>query len=49
MDFSAKENSDGIRFSWNYWPTTYIASQSVVIPTAALYTPLKEIEGMQIL
>ena len=49
MDFAAKEASDGIRFSWNYWPTTKPISANVVVPVAALYTPLKEIEGMQIL
>mmetsp|Transcript_12704 Transcript_12704/g.21397 ORF Transcript_12704/g.21397 Transcript_12704/m.21397 type:complete len:145 (+) Transcript_12704:29-463(+) len=37
---------DGIRFSWNYWPNTKIGATRITIPVGALYTPLKEIEGM---
>jgi len=46
MDFFFKENRDGIRFSGNYWPTTIIVAQNFIVPTAFLYTTLKEIEGM---
>lgn len=46
MDFTAKEVSDGVRFSWNYWPNTKTMQDRVVIPVASLYTPLKEIENL---
>lgn len=46
MDFYQRETQDGVRFSWNYWPNTKIGATRVVIPVGALYTPLKEIEGM---
>ena len=49
MDFSEREENDGIRFSWNYWPHTKNMQSEVVVPVSCLYTPLKEIEGMQLL
>lgn len=41
-----REMQDGLRFSWNYWPNTKIGSTRIVLPVGALYTPLKEIEGL---
>jgi protein transport protein SEC23 len=49
MDFSEKEASDGIRFSWNYWPHSKAMQSEVVVPVSWLYTPLKDIEGLQML
>jgi protein transport protein SEC23 len=49
MDFSEKEESDGIRFSWNYWPHSKGVASEVVVPVSCLYTPLKDIEGLQML
>ena len=46
MDFYQREIQDGIRFSWNYWPSNNIAETRVVLPVGAMYTPLKEIENM---
>jgi protein transport protein SEC23 len=47
MDFQQRELQDGLRFSWNYWPKTKIGATRAVLPIGALYTPLKDIEGMQ--
>lgn len=47
MDFNLREQQDGIRFSWNYWPNTKVGATRVTIPVGALYTPLKQIEGSQ--
>ena len=41
-----REMQDGLRFSWNYWPNTKIGSTRIVLPVGALYTPLKDIEGL---
>ena len=49
MDFTEKEETDGIRFSWNYWPNSQAVQSDVVVPVGCLYTPLKEIEGIQML
>jgi protein transport protein SEC23 len=39
--FQNIEDSDGIRLSWNVWPTTPAQEQRMVVPVGALYTPLK--------
>ena len=49
MDFSQKEETDGIRFSWNYWPHSKGMASECVVPVSCLYTPLKDIEGIQML
>lgn len=33
---------DGIRFSWNAWPSSRVEATKAVVPIACLYTPLKE-------
>ena len=48
MDFTAKESTDGVRFSWNFWPNTKLQATRVVIPVGCLYTPLKEPENMNL-
>ena len=48
MDFTAKESTDGVRFSWNFWPNTKLQATRVVIPVGCLYTPLKETENMNL-
>ena len=45
-EFYQREQLDGVRFSWNYWPSNKIGQQRVVVPVGALYTPLKEIENL---
>ena len=46
MDFYQRETQDGLRFSWNYWPNNKLGATRAVLPIGALYTPMKEIEGM---
>lgn len=42
MDFESIEEVDGIRFSWNVWPSSRAEASKLVVPISALYTPLKE-------
>eukprot|EP01084_Bolivina_argentea_P086638 156588_1 len=43
MDPEAK---DGCRFSWQLWPSTHLEATRIIVPIAALYTPLKLCEDM---
>uniref|UniRef100_A0A3B3ZK59 Protein transport protein SEC23 n=1 Tax=Periophthalmus magnuspinnatus TaxID=409849 RepID=A0A3B3ZK59_9GOBI len=36
------EERDGVRFSWNVWPSSRLEATRMVVPIAALFTPLKE-------
>lgn len=42
MNFEDVEERDGIRLSWNAWPSSRIEATRTVVPIAALYTPLKQ-------
>ncbi|KAI7883721.1 protein transporter SEC23 [Lichtheimia hyalospora FSU 10163] len=42
MNFDEIEEQDGIRFSWNAWPSSRIEATKAVVPVSCLYTPLKE-------
>lgn len=44
--FDDVEERDGVRFSWNTWPSSRIEATRTVVPIAALYTPLKEREDL---
>uniref|UniRef100_A0A4X1SUC0 Protein transport protein SEC23 n=2 Tax=Sus scrofa TaxID=9823 RepID=A0A4X1SUC0_PIG len=33
------EEQDGIRFSWNVWPSSRLEAIRMVVPVAALFTP----------
>jgi len=46
-DFSELEERDGLRLSWNVWPNSRIEATKCVIPFAALYTPNKQLRGLQ--
>jgi len=48
-DFQAEEDRNGVRFSWNEWPSSKIDAERAVVPLGALYTPLKRLENMPIL
>lgn len=37
------EVEDGVRMSWNTWPGTNAEASECVVPTAAVYTPLKDL------
>jgi len=43
------EASDGVRFSWNVWPSTRLEATRMVVPLGCMYTPLKQIEGLPVL
>ncbi|XP_052698712.1 protein transport protein Sec23A-like isoform X1 [Crassostrea angulata] len=36
------EDRDGVRFSWNVWPSSRIEATRMVVPLGCLFTPLKE-------
>jgi protein transport protein SEC23 len=36
------EERDGVRLTWNVWPSTRIEATKLVVPMAAMVTPLKE-------
>ncbi|MCJ1338745.1 GTPase-activating protein S23 [Bachmanniomyces sp. S44760] len=40
--WSEVEDRDGIRLSWNCFPSTRMEASRLVVPIGALYTPLKE-------
>lgn len=37
-----QEDKDGVRLSWNVWPSSRLEATRMVVPLASLYTPLKE-------
>lgn len=45
-DFQEMLEKDGVRYSWNAWPTTKLEATRCVVPMGCLYQPLKTIEGM---
>ncbi|KAI0298732.1 hypothetical protein B0F90DRAFT_1732042 [Multifurca ochricompacta] len=42
MNFEDVEERDGVRLSWNVWPSSRIEANRTVVPIAALYIPLKQ-------
>jgi len=46
MDFHEVEATDGVRWSWNVWPSTRLEATRIVVPLGCLYTPLKAIENL---
>ena len=36
------EERDGVRLSWNVWPSTKLEATRLVVPLGVLYNPLKE-------
>ena len=36
------EERDGLRWSWNIWPSSRIDASRMVVPLAAMYQPLKK-------
>ena len=48
MDFSQNEEVNGIRFSWNVFPSNKADASMNVIPVGCLYTPLAEYENLPI-
>ncbi|KAI9139434.1 protein transporter SEC23 [Paraphysoderma sedebokerense] len=40
--FEAVEDKEGLRLSWNLWPSSRIDATRMVVPIGTLYTPLKD-------
>lgn len=40
--WSEVEDRDGVRLSWNVFPSSRMEASRLVVPIGALYTPLKE-------
>ena len=38
--FSSNEERDGVRFSWNMWPTSKIESIKMVVPLGCMYVSI---------
>ena len=49
MDFHEVEATDGVRFSWNVWPSSRLEATRMVVPLGCLYTPLKPIADLPVL
>jgi len=46
LDLYGGEERDGVRLSWNVWPSSRLEATRCVVPIGSLYTPLKKIEAM---
>ncbi|EGC40209.1 hypothetical protein DICPUDRAFT_44673 [Dictyostelium purpureum] len=43
MNFESSEDRDGVRFSWNVWPTSRVeATKNLLVPLGCMYTPLHQ-------
>lgn len=49
MDFNDIEDRDGVRFSWNVWPSSRVEAAKIVVPIGCLYSPFRKIENMMVL
>lgn len=48
MDFDTNEDLNGVRFAWNVFPSSKTDAMQNVVPLGCMYTPLKEIEGLNV-
>mmetsp|Transcript_16153 Transcript_16153/g.34976 ORF Transcript_16153/g.34976 Transcript_16153/m.34976 type:complete len:765 (-) Transcript_16153:369-2663(-) len=48
-DFAQLEEVDGVRLTWNVWPTSKVDATKCVIPFTAFYTPNKRLPNMPVL
>ncbi|KAF9010130.1 copii coat protein [Cyathus striatus] len=46
INFEDVEERDGVRLSWNVWPSSRIEATRTVVPISALYNPLKVREDL---
>jgi protein transport protein SEC23 len=44
--FLAREERDGVRWSWNIWPTSRLEATRMVVPLGCMYSPMKKIPGL---
>lgn len=42
--FEDIEDNDGIRFSWNVWPSSSTDASKLAVPISCMYTPLKNLK-----
>jgi hypothetical protein len=42
------EDRDGVRFTWNVWPSSRLETTRLVVPLGCLYQPLKERPGQMV-
>eukprot|EP00252_Welwitschia_mirabilis_P010672 TRINITY_DN2409_c0_g2_i1.p1 TRINITY_DN2409_c0_g2~~TRINITY_DN2409_c0_g2_i1.p1 ORF type:complete len:767 (+),score=109.01 TRINITY_DN2409_c0_g2_i1:318-2618(+) len=47
-EFAELEAQDGVRMTWNVWPSTKIEASKCVIPLAAVYTPIRDVPGLAV-
>ena len=43
--FAENESRDGVRMSFNCWPTSWIEAVKLVLPLGVMYTPFKKMES----
>ncbi|GBG72481.1 hypothetical protein CBR_g12056 [Chara braunii] len=48
MDFSEAEGLEGLRFSWNTWPTSRIEATRVIVPFGLMCTPLQQVAEQEV-
>ena len=49
MDFAELEKKEGVRLSWNAWPSSRIEATRVVLPFGAVCTPCRPMPEMPVL
>ncbi len=42
-DLEGFEAQNGLRFTWNEWPSTMVEAAKAIVPIAAIYTPMRYI------
>lgn len=48
MDFEEFEDINGVRLAWNSFPSTKAEAAKIVVPTGAIYTPLKQRDDLPV-
>lgn len=48
MDVHEQEARNGVRFSWNLWPSSRLEATRIVAPLGCMYTPLKATDYLQL-
>lgn len=48
ININENEEYNGVRMSWNIWPSTRLDMTKIVVPMGALYTPLKKTKDLSV-
>eukprot|EP00928_Gymnodinium_smaydae_P053280 TRINITY_DN3730_c0_g3_i1.p1 TRINITY_DN3730_c0_g3~~TRINITY_DN3730_c0_g3_i1.p1 ORF type:complete len:787 (-),score=178.75 TRINITY_DN3730_c0_g3_i1:124-2391(-) len=48
MDVHGQEQCNGIRMSWNIWPSTRLDATRIIVPLGCLYQPLKNTDNLSL-